>query len=118
MDRIWEERKRHLGFPISFTKYYIANGILYTQTGLLSRKISQVRLYKILDIDTRASFIDLICRQGTLVITSNDKSTPTLVIENIQNYESFLDFLNNTVEAERLKAGMRTREIVSEDINY
>ena len=32
---IWEDRKHHLWFPISFTKYTVGNGRLYVNSGFL-----------------------------------------------------------------------------------
>ena len=35
---IWEDRKHHLWFPISFTKYTVGNGRLYVNSGFLSSR--------------------------------------------------------------------------------
>ena len=44
---IWEDRKHHLWFPISFTKYTVGNGRLYVNSGFLSsREVSVISYYR------------------------------------------------------------------------
>ena len=38
---IWEDRKHHLWFPISFTKYTVGNGRLYVNSGFLSSRADE-----------------------------------------------------------------------------
>ena len=47
---IWEDRKHHLWFPISFTKYTVGNGRLYVNSGFLSSREDECLLYRITDI--------------------------------------------------------------------
>ena len=53
IDTIWEDRKRILGMPISFTKYYLSEDRLFVQTGLLSMKIEETLLYRVTDLCAR-----------------------------------------------------------------
>ena len=45
---IWEDRKHHLWFPISFTKYTVGNGRLYVNSGFLSSREDECLLLQIL----------------------------------------------------------------------
>ena len=47
---LWKDRKHHLWFPISFTKYYITGGRLHIKKGLLSTIHDETILYRITDI--------------------------------------------------------------------
>ena len=49
VDIIWSDRKRHLGLPISFTKYSLSEDRLFIKTGFLNLREDEVRLYRILD---------------------------------------------------------------------
>ena len=54
---IWEDRKHHLWFPLSFTKYTVGNGRLYVNSGFLSSREDECLLYRITDITLyRASY--------------------------------------------------------------
>ena len=44
---IWQDRKHHLWFPISFTKYSVGDGRLYINSGLLSSREDECLLYRI-----------------------------------------------------------------------
>ena len=43
-ETIWKDRKHHLWFPLSFTKYSYANNRIYTERGLLRTHYDEVRL--------------------------------------------------------------------------
>ena len=65
IDTIWEDRKRILGMPISFTKYYLSEDRLFVQTGLLSMKIEETLLYRVTDISARVGLFQRIFGVGT-----------------------------------------------------
>ena len=67
IDTIWEDRKRILGMPISFTKYYLSEDRLFVQTGLLSMKIEETLLYRVTDISARVGLFQRIFGVGTIV---------------------------------------------------
>ena len=43
---LWQDRKRILGMPISFTKYLIKNNRLYVSKGLFSTDENEILLYQ------------------------------------------------------------------------
>ena len=59
MDRpgvVWQDRKRIIfGLPWTFTKYVLTKEKLLIQTGILSTKEEEVRLYRIMDVTLRRS---------------------------------------------------------------
>lgn len=63
---IWEDRKHHLWFPLSFTKYTVGNGRLYVNSGFLSSREDECLLYRITDITLYRSLPQRIFGTGTL----------------------------------------------------
>ena len=57
---IWQDRKRFLGMPLSFTRYSLVKKPgawmkLFSNVGFFSSYIDEVNLYRICDIDFRQS---------------------------------------------------------------
>ena len=80
---IWEDRKHHLWFPISFTKYTVGNGRLYVNSGFLSSREDECLLYRITDITLYRSLPQRIFGTGTIELHTKDRSTPVIRLENI-----------------------------------
>lgn len=63
---IWEDRKHHLWFPLSFTKYTVGNGRLYVNSGFLLQEKMNV-CYTVLQIlHYTAAFHSAFLEQGQL----------------------------------------------------
>ena len=50
VETIWQDRKRVLGMPLTFTKYFLSEDRLFLQTGVLNMKMEEVLLYRVSDI--------------------------------------------------------------------
>lgn len=85
MDRpgvVWQDRKRIIfGLPWTFTKYVLTKEKLLIQTGILSTKEEEVRLYRIMDVTLRRSLAQRLFGLGTIHCCSADKSTPEFDIK-------------------------------------
>lgn len=108
MSRLWEAKSQHMGLPLSFTKYYVEDGILFRQKGLFNTELEQVRLYRVVDLSLRKNLLDKIFRQGTIIVKSKDKTVPTLELLRIPHTEEVLRSLNKWTEEERRSAGYKT----------
>ena len=53
IEYLWKDRKRHLGMPLSFTRYQLSEDRLFLSQGFLNIKDDEVLLYRVRDIDTR-----------------------------------------------------------------
>ena len=82
---IWEDRKHHLWFPLSFTKYTVGNG----------------RLYGITDITLYRSLPQRIFGTGTIELHTKDRSTPVIRLENIAKSAEVKRVLSDLIERER-----------------
>ena len=76
VETIWQDRKRVLGMPLTFTKYFLSEDRLFLQTGVLNMKMEEVLLYRVSDIGVHVSLGQRIFGVGTIIIHSSDKSAP------------------------------------------
>lgn len=98
---IWQDRKHHLWFPWSFTKYYIENGRLMIQTGLLSSTLDETLLYRIVDITMKQTLAGKIFGTGSLIVKTKVDSNPEIILENIAKPKETWSMLSNLVEESR-----------------
>ena len=81
---VWKDRVRHLGLPISFTKYSIDEDRLYIDSGFFTTKTDEILLYRILDIKTKRTLWQKIFGVGTITLYSADQTNRTLELKNIK----------------------------------
>lgn len=112
---IWEDKKRILGQPISFTKYSILGNKFYKEKGLLHRNRDVLMLYRIIDTRMSQTLWQRLFGVGTIVLMTNDKSHPELKVESVKEPFRVMDLINDLVEEERKKQGIRTTEIMRYD---
>ena len=109
---LWSDRLRHLGLPISFTKYSITEDRLFRETGLLNLREEELLLYRVRDLTLTRSLWQRIFGVGTITVTSSDKTTPSLEIKNIKKSKDIKEFLHSKVEEAKRVKSMRTTEIL------
>ena len=111
---VWHDRKRILGMPISFTRYYLVDDPdwtkVFVKTGLLFTREEEVNLYRIYDISLTSSLGEKIFGVGTIVLYSKDESTPTLVIRHVKNATEVRNMLADRIEEQNAKRGFRVAE--------
>lgn len=97
----WKDRKHHLWFPWSFTKYYIEEDRLMIQTGLFSTTLEETLLYRIVDITMKQGLGGKIFGTGNLIIKAKVDATPQIVLENISSPATVRTMLSRMVEESR-----------------
>ncbi len=113
---VWRDRKRILfGLPWTFTKYFLTEEKLMIETGVLSRKEEEIRLYRIMDITMKRSLGERIFNLGTIHCCSADKSTPEFNIRRIKNPAKVKNMLSDMVEAERMSKRIGGRDFFGDD---
>ncbi|MCI5727554.1 MAG: PH domain-containing protein [Clostridium sp.] len=110
-DVVWKDRKRILGMPISFTKYYIKNNRLYMSAGLFSNQEDEIMLYKIMDLRVNISLLDRIFRVGTVTIYSRDESNREMKLLKIKHPKKVRDMLSEKVESLKKNMKIQGREM-------
>ena len=119
IEYLWKDRKRHLGMPLSFTRYQMsedrlvgAPGLFLSQ-GFLNIKDDEVLLYRVRDIDTRRNLFQRLFGVGTITVLSSDRTTPTLVLKNVKNPLFVKELIHKQVEEMKMKRRVRYGEIAT-----
>ena len=62
---IWKDKKRPiLGLPLSFTRYFLTDEKLIINTGFLSKKEDEIRLYRMTDFSVTQKFFQRLFKVG------------------------------------------------------
>lgn len=114
---VWTDRKRTIfGLPLSFTKYKLTQEKLLIETGFLSKKEEEVRLYRVMDLTLNRPLGQRMFGVGTIHCCTGDKSTPEFDILKIKNAEEVKNMLSDMVETQREAKRVVGREfMVDED---
>ena len=108
---LWEDRKRNFfGMPWSFTRYSMDGERFYLETGFLSTRYDEVRLYRMTDVVLLRTLMQKIFRLGTLRIDSSDKSLGAFMIVNIRDSEKVKELFSRKIEEQRRANRVYTRE--------
>lgn len=117
MDILWKDRKRHLGLPISFTKYSLTGGEnprIFRETGILNLREEEVLLYRVRDLSLTRSLGQRIFGVGTVTIHSSDQTTPALELVNVAKPKTVKELIFNQVESAKAQRRMRTTELLDD----
>lgn len=114
-ETIWKDRKRpFLGLPLSFTRYELTAQKLLINTGFLSVKEEEIRLYRFVDITLHQSLFQRILGIGNLHCETTDRSSKDFVIELVKNPRQVKELLSEAVEVERDRKKVSVREFMSD----
>lgn len=111
-EMIWQDRKRFLGMPITFTKYSMSEDRLFVKRGLLNLNQEEILLYRVRDISLKRSLGQRIFGVGSVVVFSSDQTTPSLELRNIKNSEDVKELLHEQVEEMKLQRRVRIGELM------
>ena len=110
---VWKDTRRPIfGLPLSFTKYRLLEDKLLIDTGFLSTKQEEIKLYRIMDVTLNRSFIQRIFGVGTIHCCSGDKSTPEFDIKDIKNSFDVKEKLSRMIEKKKKKKRVSGREFL------
>lgn len=112
---LWRDRKRHLGLPLSFTRYQLSEDRLFISEGFLNIQDDEVLLYRVRDIDTRRSLWQRLFGVGTVTVMSSDKTMPTLVLKNVKDPVMVKELIHQQVEQMKIRRRVRFGEIATTD---
>ena len=110
-ETMWKDRRHILWFPWTFDVYRIANGRIYTQSGLLSSEENECMIYRVLDISLKRTLINRLCGTGTIILRTKDASDSILTIKNVKDSQRVKDMISELVEQERRDNGLLGREM-------
>lgn len=113
IEYVWQDRKRFLGMPLSFTRYKLSKDRLFLSVGFLNIKDDEILLYRVRDITTKRNFFQRIFGVGTVSVMSSDKTLPTLVLKNIKDPIGVKELLHEYVEEMKIQRRVRVGEIMN-----
>lgn len=114
LEFLWKDRLRHLGLPISFTRYSLTEDRLFLETGLLNTNSEEILLYRIRDISLKRNLWQKLFGVGSIRIASSDKSTPELLIKNVKSSFEVKELIHAQVEEMKVKRRMRLGEVMGD----
>ena len=109
---LWQDRKRHLGLPLSFTRYRLSEDRIFCVKGFLNIHEEEVLLYRVRDMELRMSLGQRIFGVGSVIVHSSDKTMPTLELKNIRTPREVKEMIFRQVEDCKERRRMRTMEFV------
>ena len=113
---IWKDRKRTIfGLPLSFTVYKLTEEKLIVESGFLSKKEEEVRLYRIVDFTLKRPLSQRIFGLGTIHCCTGDKSTPEFDILKIKKSRWVKETISDLVEKQRDAKRITARELLEGD---
>lgn len=114
-EMIWQDRKRFLGMPITFTRYSMSEDRLFVKKGFLNLTSEEILLYRVRDISLKRSLGQRIFGVGSVVVYSSDQTTPSLELRNIKHSEDVKEMLHEQVEEMKIQRRVRIGELMDGD---
>ncbi len=114
---IWVDKKRHLGMPISFTKYTLTDERIYLESGFLNLRESELLLYRVKDIGLTRTLWQRIFGVGTIHVYSSDTTDEHLDIVNIKKAKDVKDLISSKVEEAKKSRRIGTTEIIGSEVD-
>ena len=89
---LWSDCKRvvFFGLPLSFTKYRLTTNRLFVNTGFLTQREDEVRLYRITDVSLSRTLMQRVFGLSTIHCNSSDKTLGNFDIINIKDGEEVI----------------------------
>lgn len=113
---VWKDRKRTIfGLPLSFTVYTLTEEKLLVDTGFLSTKQEEIKLYRMMDLTLKRSLLQRIFGVGTIHVCSADKTSPEFDIKNIKKPFEVKEKISKMIEEQRDKKRISGREYFGAD---
>ena len=112
---LWNDRKRWLGLPLSFTKYKLSEDRIFCETGFLNLHEEEILLYRVRDLELKMTLGQRLFGVGSVIIHSSDKTKPSLELKNIKRPRDVKEQVYQQVESCKESRRMRTMEMVGDD---
>ncbi len=109
---LWQDRRRYMGMPISFTIYSFTQNKLYYKKGFFNVSSEEILLYRVLDITFKQSLWQKIFGVGSVILSTADKTTPVLELKNIKTPDRIRKALSTLVELRRDEKRITGKEMI------
>lgn len=106
------------GAGLAAKVWYLVHSTLYTlttqrfqvQTGLIAKKIQELELYRIKDVQVEQSFWERLLKTGSVTVISADKSSPSLPIRYVIDPIGAKELLRDRYREARKREGVKAAE--------
>lgn len=94
------------------TRYRITSQRVVVETGVFSKRMDQIDLYRVVDFAVERTFGQRLMGTGTLVLEAMDKSTPEVRIEGIRaDVNALYERLRAACEVEKQRRNVRVMDM-------
>ena len=115
---LWTDKKRpFFGLPLSFTRYTLTKDKLIITVRFLSLHEEEIRLYRIMDVTLKQSFLQRLFDVGTIHCCSVDVSSPEFDISSVRMPRKIRDMLSEAVDTQRKERNVTSSEFIKMDLN-
>ena len=108
----WKDRKRHLGMPLSFTRYFLTETKFITRKGFLSLEEDELELYKVVDKKMQLPFGQRLFGCGTIVLYVKDTDTPVKEVLSVKAPRRVAQLIDKYVDQQRDRFHIRGRDMM------
>ena len=99
-------------FQARGTRYRITTQRIVIETGMLSKRVEQIDLYRIVDYVIERPFSQRLLGTGNITLEAMDKTTPEIKIRGIKaDVMALYERLRVATEAEKQRRGVRTIDV-------
>ncbi len=114
---LWNDRKRFMGMPLSFTRYILTDKKFITSKGFLSLEEDELDLYKVTDKKLSLPLSQRIFGCGTIVLNVRDVDTPVKTIKNIKNPRKVIEQIDKLVNEQRDAYRVRGKDMIAANLD-
>jgi uncharacterized membrane protein YdbT with pleckstrin-like domain len=88
-------------------QYVLSDQRLHEYTGVFFRRIEEIELYRVKDIATERPLLQALFGRGRIKLITSDRTTPTVVLNAVQNPIEVANLIRHSVECCRMAKGVR-----------
>ena len=101
----FRQRKRWVffGLPFTFTVYTVKEDMITIESGFFNKKENDCYMYKVQDVEHRATFFERIFGLGTVVCYTGDTTHSQLLLEHIRMSKNIKNFILEASEKARIR---------------
>lgn len=101
----FRQRKRWVffGLPFTFTVYTVKEDMITIESGFFNKKENDCYMYKVQDVEHRATFFERIFGLGTVVCYTGDTTHSQLLLEHIRMSKNIKNFILEASENARIR---------------
>lgn len=98
---LWKDRKHHMWFPFSFTKYSVSKTSLQIQQGFFKTSYDETLLYRIVDLRLSRTLAQKFFGTGTIELFTRVDTQHVIQLKNIKHSKDVRRLLSTLIEQVR-----------------